>query len=276
MSIYLSTAYVLSSSATLEAYLPRICFHNLATVSTISTDQEDGDFPATNLANPATNLLWKSGSTAAQNITVLFSYNDDVDYIAIARHNFGSGGCSVIVEGLDPGGDPDDDGDWTELVAEQLLGDDTPAVFIFDGATVDGLRLVLAPDTVEPQCAVVMCGKSTVLPYGVPLNHAIISYARSADAVSSLSQGGDHLGTVETTAWLSSSIELRNLDKTWYLANLKDMALLGKRATFFFAHNPQSYPTEVGYCWTTNDPIPHGGSVPGWIDITFEIGGIAI
>lgn len=278
MSVYFSNAYVLSSAFSLEAYLPRICWHDLVTVNTIEADQAVAAFPVTNLANPATNLLWKSGSTAAQNLTCLFSYNDDVDYVAIARHNFGSGGISVSIEGLDPEGDPEDDNDWTELVAETLLADDSPALFIFDATTVDGLRLVLTPDSVEPQCAVLQCGASTVLQRGLPISagHRPIHLARTAETFGPVSQGGDFLGVTELTARLGTTIDLRHLSKSWYDANLKEFALLGKRATFFFAWNAEDYPLEVGYCWCVSDPQPVYSTVPGWVDISFEIGGLAV
>ena len=51
------------------------------TVDTLTTDEEDPDYPATNLANPSTNNRSESGSTADQYITVLFGEEIEVDYI---------------------------------------------------------------------------------------------------------------------------------------------------------------------------------------------------
>lgn len=276
MSVYLSEAYVLSPAKAAEAWKPRICRHNLVNFSTIAADQEEANYPATNLANPATNLLWKSDGTAALNLTCLFSYNDPIDYVAFARHNFGSSGTSLSIETLDPGGDPEDDGDWTQQVAPQYLADDRAAIFFLDDVTCGGFRLPMTPDAIAPHCGVLMGGKSIALPYGLPPGHTPISMGRSAETYAGVSTAGDFLGSVELTANLRSTIEQRDLDADFYRNNLEELAMEGKRAHYFFAWSPQWRPSEVAFCKTVNDPRPVINQLNGEVDISFEIQGLAV
>lgn len=277
MSIVFSGAYILARANDAESGLPRIYHHNLVAFDTITADQETTANPATNLANPDTSLLWKSGSTATQKLTVLFDYTDPIDYVAFARHNFADGGASITsIEILDPGGDPDTPGDWTEVVGENVLADNLATVFQFTATVANGLRITINPGTVEPQAAVMYCGTSLPLPEGIPPGHMPIKEARQSIGFGATSNSGDRLGYVELGATLSANIVQKDVDPAWYRANLREIARLGKRTTFFFAWDPENYPDEVGFCWPTNDPKPTINRVTGHIDITFEIGGLAV
>lgn len=277
MGIVFSGAYTLARASDAESGLPRIYYHNLVAFDTVEAEQETTLNPATNLANPDTSLLWKSGSTSAQKITVLFDYTDPIDYVAFARHNFSAGGCVITsVEILDPGGDPAIEGDWTEVVGETVLADNLPTIIQFVATYANGLRVTITPGTEEPQAAVMYCGTSLPLPNGLPVGHMPIRYARQSQGFGATANSGDRLGYVELGATLSANIVQRDLDPAWYRSNLKDIALQGKRATFFFAWDPENYPDEASFCWPINDPKPTINRVTGHIDITFEIGGLAI
>jgi len=277
MSVVFSGAYTLATATDAESGLPRIYHHNLVEFTTITADEETTANPATNLSNADTSILWKSGSTNAQKLTVLFDYTDPIDYVAFARHNFSDGGCVITsVEILDPGGDAGDDNDWTEVVGENILADNLPTVFQFVATASNGLRITLTPGTVEPQAAVMYCGTSLPLPNGLPVGHMPIKYARQSIGYGATANSGDRLGYVELAAELSANIVQRDLDPAWYRANLKDIALLGKRTTFFFAWDPENYPDEVGFCWPISDPMPTINRITGHIDIDINIGGLAI
>ena len=83
----------------LNADSPVIGWHNLVDLASISADEEADNYPAAQLANPATNLLWRGESTAEQHLTLSISSADPIDYLAVARHNFGSAAIPVSVEG---------------------------------------------------------------------------------------------------------------------------------------------------------------------------------
>lgn len=89
-----SSALVLSDD---EENLPVIGADNIVTTSNVSADTADADFPVTNLANPATDLRWQGASTVDQSITVTTG-TDEIDYLAIAKHNLGSAFVGVTVD----------------------------------------------------------------------------------------------------------------------------------------------------------------------------------
>lgn len=246
MSIVFSGAYTLARATDAESGLPRIYHHNLVAFDTITAEQETTANPATNLANSDTSLSWKSGSTASQKLTVLFDYTDPIDYVAFARHNFADGGASITsIEILDPGGDPDTPGDWTEVVGANVLADNLATVFQFTATVANGLRITLNPGTVAPEAAVMYCGTSLPLTYGLPVGHMPIKYARQSRGFGATAESGDRLGYVELGATLSGNIVQKDLDPVWYRENLKDIGMEGKRSTFFFAWDPENYPDEV-------------------------------
>jgi hypothetical protein len=75
---------------------PIIGWQNIATEVNLSADSAEDDNPVTNLLNPATNLIWRAATASPageEHLTIdLSNYLEEVDYIAVARHNFGSGG----------------------------------------------------------------------------------------------------------------------------------------------------------------------------------------
>ena len=86
----------------LPANTPLIGWQNLVTFSNVSSDTADADYPITNIANPATNIEWRAADTTAQEIFLALNTVEDVDYVGIARHNFGSPDAAIAVE-LPPG-----------------------------------------------------------------------------------------------------------------------------------------------------------------------------
>ncbi len=275
MGIVASNARVLARADDRSARNPRIGWHNVVTFDNIAATHELEAYPATNLTNPTTYELWKSGSTSASKLTVLHDYTDDMDYVGVPRHNWGSGNVTVSVDVLDAGGDPEDENDWGEVVAPFIPADDTPLFILFEDVTNNGIRINLTPDSVAPQAAVLRAGRTIVLPYGMPFGHVPISKARTTEVVSSTSKGGNFLGIAELQAWLHGTIDLRHLDADWYWQNLDPVQAEGQLAHFLWAWSPLAYPDQVAYCRTINDPMPKVGEL-GRIDITFEIQGLIL
>jgi hypothetical protein len=137
MSIVISSSVVLADVADgLSLDHPVIGWRNIATASTIVADTEEGNYPASNLANPSTNLGWRAGAAGEQYLTITTNEIDPIDYIAVARHNWGSGEIPVSVEGLI-------DGVWEEIVEEVMLPDDGPALFRFELQSMPMVRIRL-------------------------------------------------------------------------------------------------------------------------------------
>ena len=273
MGIVIPNAYALALAATEDANHPIIGYDNVVTVDTVTADQADTDYPATNLASPSTAELWKSGSTAAQKVTVLFDAAT-VDYIGLARHNLGSGLCPVTIQGLPPSGNAGTDGDWVELVAQQLLADDSPVIFRFTPGIYKGLRLKLVPASVQPQAAVLYCGALLVFERGVQVGFTPINYGRQPNVVNLRSQGGDFLGRIVLGGTLVTSATIIDLSPDWYRSTLDPFFAASATTPFFWAWSPQDYPAEVGFAWLTSDPMPVVSQLPGYINVALQMEGI--
>lgn len=268
--LFLSPSLLLGASPALGLHLPIILWRNLATIGNIAADEEVEDYPATNLVNPVTTSLWKSGATSEQLITIDINSADPVDGVGIARHNFGSGGVTVSIEGLTA----EPEADWEELFPETLIGNDDPVLFRFEKAFLIGLRVRLQPADVEPQAAVLYVGEVLTLEWGVQVGHTPLPYARERDIVVGRSESGEFLGRIQTGGARRSRAEIANLSPAFYREHVDPF--FAQSPPFFFAWAPLAYPGEVGFAWLTNDPVPVPSHLAGYINITLELEGIAL
>lgn len=106
MSVVISPNYVLPTAASADVAdgrNPIIGYQTIATVAHLASTTQDASFPVSNLANPSTNLKWK-GTTALLEEFLTISNPDgaDLDYIGVARHNWGSAQIPVSVERFTP------------------------------------------------------------------------------------------------------------------------------------------------------------------------------
>jgi hypothetical protein len=65
---------------------PLIGWHNVVTPTNISADSSAAGYPASNMANPAVNLLWRS-AVATQQRVIVVPPQTQVSYLAFAAHN---------------------------------------------------------------------------------------------------------------------------------------------------------------------------------------------
>ena len=101
MSLYTSPGLVLSGAeAAFPAGTPLIGYQDLTEASNVFSTTAAAGFPVTNLANSATHLVWRgSATTGYEYVSVVTNTADLIDYVGIARHNFGSAGIGVLVAG---------------------------------------------------------------------------------------------------------------------------------------------------------------------------------
>ena len=137
MTLILSSALVLAATVDgLSLDHPVVGWHNVVTAAGIVADSAEANYPASNLANPATHLEWRAGQAGNQYLTITTGEVDPIDYVAVARHNWGSGEIPVSIEGFISGV-------WTEIVEETMLADDGPALWRFTGQSLSQIRIRL-------------------------------------------------------------------------------------------------------------------------------------
>ncbi|WP_061023885.1 hypothetical protein [Bradyrhizobium sp. CCH5-F6] len=269
MSLVISQNFVLTDSTpefpvTLDH--PVIGWHNIVTTANIVADNEDPDFPASNLANPATHEEWRSDADGEQFLTVTTGYVDEIDYVGIARHNFGSEQIPVTIE----------DGSGNALVEEVMLPDDSPALFRFTAQSLATVDIKLAAGTGKlPRAAVVYVGKLLVLERKIYVGHTPLKHARKMNVQNGRSETGNFLGRIVLGAWRETTIPLSLLSPSWYRDHGGDEFMaVAAETPFFFGWRPATYPYEIGYCWTIDDPMPVPQSPSNRIAFDLKVSGI--
>jgi hypothetical protein len=270
MSVITSPSFVLSGVddyATINN--PIIGYDNIVELTNVLASSEDVDFPATNVANPATDLIWKAASIATVTFDVTNTNVDDIDYVGVVGHNFSSGGIAVKVQ-VDTGSG------YVDYTTAQIPADDGPIIFrlpvIMNAASV---RLHMASGSAIPQFAVMYVGRSVIVQRRLYVGHRPINMARSVAVVNGISQTGNYLGAVIVGEVRENSIDLSNMSPGWYRLVLDPFIAVCKSTPFFFAWRPGDYSDEVGFCWVINDPQPENQRANGMMSISIDLRGIA-
>lgn len=279
--IVISSSLVLSEPEQYTLNHPVVGYINLAIESAVEATTSADAYPIDNLTNIATYLKWiaePADPDDDQYVTVDLSGTDDVDYLAIARHNMGTGLLAVSVEGaltVDSAGDPE----WDELTAPQLVANDDPILFRFTRDTYLTVRLRIQPSTLvakpAPEIAVLYVGALLTLQRTIYVSHRPINYARSKTITNGRSESGEFLGRFVLGSQLGSGFGLENLTPAWVRTLLNPFIAASDTTPFFFAWRPETYPNEVGFCWMTNDPQPENALSNGLMRCDFELGGLA-
>lgn len=269
MSLVISRNFVLTDSTpefpvTLDH--PVIGWRSVVTSANIVADHADAYYPASNLANPATHEEWRSDDDGVQFLTVTTGTVDEIDYVGIARHNFGSEQIPVRIE----------DGSGNVLVEEVMLADDGPVLFRFTAQSLATVKIRMdASNGQLPRTAVVYVGKLLVLERKIYVGHTPLTQARRRNVQNGYSETGNFLGRIVLGAWRETVIPLSLLSPGWYRDHGGDEFLAAAAETpFFFGWRPESYPYEIGYCWLTEDPMPVPVSPSNRIAFDLKVRGI--
>jgi hypothetical protein len=256
-----------------NANAPIIGWDNRVTLSGVSATSEDVGHPASNLANPSTAERWQSVSLDAQYLTFEVSaLQEPVEYVGIARHNFGSGSVAIQVEAEQI----DALNTWDVLQPERILADDGPLVFQFEPVLTRRIRLRLGPTGVLPRAAVVYVGRLMRLQRNIYVGHTPLPMARASNVQTNRAESGDFLGRVVLQESLSNGFTLQNLTPAWVRTILMPFLKQAQERPFFFGWRPSDYPDEVGYAWLTNDPQPSNQRPNGMMQVELQLGGVAL
>lgn len=282
MSVITSPSLVLTAQSTsvggvvLTADNPLIGHQQLLTTGTIEATTEDDDHPAANLANSSTYLFWQGDAgSGIQFLTFTPTSSDDIDYIGLAGHNFGSGAFQIEVEGAVQT-DSSSGLDWMSLAGPYIPDDDKPILFRFEKTSYLGLRVVITPTdtTVQPRCAVMYVGELLVLERRIYVGHKIARYNTKANIVTNYSEVGTFLGRIVLSEMSETSIEMRNITPSFYRTKIEPWRQAAIQRPFFFAWRPYSYPDEVGFLWSTGDMDVANQSNQGFMQATISASGV--
>jgi hypothetical protein len=270
--LFTSPGLIVSAADGVEAHHPLFGWRNQVSVSNIAADSETIAGPATNLANPATSLLWVSGSTAEQLVTVT-DLVGEIDYVGIARHNFGSADIDISVEAVTADSSPD----FVEVLSAQAPADDSPLVLRFARDFYSAVRVRLVPDGTAPRMAVLFVGKLLAIVPGLKPGFTPIGEARNIQLVNGLSEAGEHLGSIVVGASLESAAEFEDIDPDFYASDVRPF-VRGASAgdPFFFVWDPATHPEDAAFCWLTRPAMPVISRTTGEHSLSLSLGGLAL
>jgi len=259
----------------LPANTPLIGWQNLVTFSNVSSDTADADYPITNIANPATNIEWRAADTTAQEIFLALNTVEDVDYVGIARHNFGSPDAAIAVEiGYYDNSSPPV---FTTLAGPVMPGDNRPLMFWFTPQAIDTLVIKLASGSAAARIGVVYAGKLLVMERGVGVDadFGVPTYGRKTSHISPSSAAGDYLGRVVLGQWVEWAASFSHLTPAWYRTYFDPfVAAAADDTPFFYAWSPDNYPYETTFNWLVEDPQPMTSPVTGRVAVSIQCRGI--
>lgn len=251
MSLVITSNVVLASTAAgIDPDLPLIAYDNIVTTSNITTTSEDADFPASRLANPETHLKWKGSSVATQYITITPSGADNLEYIGVVGHNWGSDGSSVSVEHFT--GSP---GAWVQIESPVIPGDDGPILWRIIPSP-EQVRIKIVPVSQAPMAAVVRAGALLVMERKIYSRHMPINYGRKLLVSNNRSESGNFLGRVILGEDRETVASFQLITPAWFRTNIPPFLDAASEDPFFFVWRPNTYPDEVGFVWLTDDPAP--------------------
>lgn len=249
--IVITRALVLAAARTYSQNNPVIGWHNIVTAENISSDEEDADYPLSNLGNPDTSLEWRGETASEQTITIQPGDLDGSSYVGFARTNFGSAGIAVLIEGRASALDS-----FVDLDPEQMPADDGPLMFLFDLASYYEIRITLAAGAAAPRIGVLYCGRYLRMQRPLWSGHVPLKYARRTTIIDGASESGEFLGRIQLGEFRRTTARFENITAGFYRQHVDPFLASARQYPFFWAAQPQIYPGEAGFARLMNDPLP--------------------
>lgn len=220
----------------------RILYASVLAGSTVTASAGAG---AANVLNAATYSRWSF--TDAQSLTITLPAAQMVDAVGLGAHSFAN--ATAVVE-YSTG-----DADAWQLFAASQSGA-AAMLFLRSGAvSVKRLRVIVTAG--GPQVlGVVFAGIALQMQRPIYKGHAPATMSRVTEYQSNESEGGQWLGRNVIRQGLKVDLSWARLSASWVRQYFDPFAKAAVVSPFFVAWNPQEFPREVAYAWTTGDISP--------------------
>lgn len=280
MSIYISNSLFLSQTlgSDFNANNPIIGYHSILTPSSITAPVSVSVRPAINAWSPDTSLVWEgeaysgASTTFTQYLHLANTGSESVDYIGIARHNFGSEAYEYTIQSSDDGGT-----NWIDRSTPKIVSKDDAILEFFDARTSGIFRIKIektGTDIAAPIIGHVKLGRALVLQRRIYTGHEPATLARNVKKTTYGSESGQYLGQVVHRSYYKTSLTQENNSPAFvrnsvvpFINHVNGHNVVSDTApaTFFFAWRPSDYPDEVIYGWTNDNiqPENQGGDSMG-------------
>lgn len=267
MSIYLHNDNYMQQDHITHA-CPIIGWHSVLDVNDIAADSSLDGRPALNMWNPDTASVWESGGTSEQYITLANTGGGWIDYVGIAKHNFGSGGVQFQLQAMGSGG-------WEDITDVIATARNAAIIIYFNPRTSSAVRLRLIPQGVAPVIAHIKLGSALVLQRRIYVGHKPATLTRHASVITNGSENGQFLGKIVTREWHQTDVKQANVTPDFMRSQIVPFIKHAQTGTFFFAWRPLEYPDEVVYGWTDDNIEPVNQRVNGMMEFGFSVQAVA-
>jgi hypothetical protein len=276
MSILLAPNFVFDTSplATFHPDNPVIGWQNIIAPSQYFVTSAQVNFPASNMGSPSTYLKWKSAiTTTPQSILLSGLPANEVNYVAIAGHNWGSAALTFNITALDISLSPPI---HVLIMPNTTVPNDAPIIFRFTEGDFTAFRINFEGTlSAPPEAAVIYIGRILVLERKVWIEHTPITYGRLAKIANGRSESGNFLGRIVLNERNESSVNVQHISPTFYRTDIDPFIAASKEVPFFFAWRPARYPNETGYAWMMNEPRVTHASPHGLMQLQLDMQGLA-
>lgn len=242
-----------------------IGYQSICTASNVIASSEAAGCPASDAVNIFTNEYWRPNVMPAT-WTVDAGTGVDTDYIGIAAHTLGTSAASVAIEYSTNGVD------WTELY-NFAPANNAPIMLIYETITARYWRLSVTGAT-APRIGVVYIGQMLQMQRPIYGGHSPITLSRNTTIYNQLTDAGQFTARSITRQGNSGSYAWKNLTADWYRQYFDPFVRAARRVPFFIAWRPITFPTEVGFVWTTSDIKPSNMGVRDLMEVSMEVAGV--
>ena len=206
------------------------------------------DTSAANALSPNTFQRWTSASGTMQ-ATFQPTGIATIDYVAIAGHNLGSVGASLIIATA-----PTVAGTFTDVAAINPSNDDALMFLIPRDDSVADVRLTITGGT-NREIAVVHAGLALQMYQPIYGGHTPQDLAPVTEYQSSISESGQFLGRRIIRKGSQTTFAWQHLDPIWYRERFKPFQESARLLPFFIKWRPDLYETTI-YNHATADIAP--------------------
>lgn len=290
--IYISNNLFLTGLAEgINANNPLIGWHSILRPWDIVAD-EDPENPgrlAVNMWNPDTASVWSGESQASFPAPISVDYeillnnpnNEVVDYLGIAKHNFGTQGYTYRFQESTDGGNT-----WGTITGPKIFGNDNAIIEYFEPRTSGLFRILLQKTgniVIGPIIAHIKLGEIMVLQRRIYVGHRPATLSRKVKRITNGSESGQYLGQEIVRSYYTASLEQRNNTPEYVRQEVKpfidhvnghNVVSDTAPSTFFFAWRPGDYPDEVIYAWTRDNIEPENEQSNGLMKWSFDMEGV--
>lgn len=265
MSVIISKNMALYTDQVLPLTHPQLCYQTWTRDDSslvLTSSSETSGYQDDNVLTENTYEFWQPSSLPAT-LTFELSSAQEVNYVGIAAHTFGTNLCNIKFQYYNGSA-------WVDLL-DTAPGDDSVLLSFFNSVTSNQFRINILSGTGNPFIGVVYFGKRLAVERRIYVGHAPITLSKKSVVRPNKSEDGNWLGRSVIRQGAETGIEFKNLSASWVREKFKPFMDSALSYPFFFAWRPTDYPKEVAYCWTMGDIRPQNSGPRDLMTVSFDV-----